>query len=364
VAVAAVAAGLPLAAMGATSGVSEAKRLLAKDEAPPKSPPKLSPIKVGSSLNGKTIFYVSSGLTFPFSQEVVKGVKDAAKVVGARVTVVDSAGDPSKASSFIDQAVSRKAVAIVLQGTDPFAVSAAVKSAKAARIPVISVAALNAGPVPAQLRSSGLSANVSFDYLDVGRRLARFVVADSNGQANVATISSSTFRISAGTVTTFTKELTRLCPDCKSTVKDSPLPQWQTGLGPLARTIVTSDPGVNYMFPIVDAMALFVKPALAAASAQSKVRIVSQNASQADIKAIAKGDDPEVANVGGPNEWLGWGTVDQIARLALKKPPARTEGVPNRTFDRKNIGSINVNKKSTWYGSLDFRAFYRELWGF
>jgi hypothetical protein len=93
------------------------------------------------------------------------------------------------------------------------------------------------------------------------------------------------------------------------------------------------------------------------------VKLVSQNASQADIEAIAKGDDPEVANVGGPNEWLGWGTVDQIARLAVKKPVVPTEGVPNRTFDRSNIGSIDVAKKNTWYGPLDFRAFYRKLWG-
>ena len=345
-------------------GVGVAKQLVIKEQASPSTAPSLPAAKVGTALRGKTIHYIAANLSFPFSQEVAKGVKDAAAAAGVKTAVVDSGGDPSKASSLIDQAVGQKASAIILQGTDPSAVTAALNGAKKAHIPVVSTAALNAGPVAPSLAAAGLSANASFDYFDVGRRMAHVIVADSKGKANVAIVGSSTFKINGPTLNVFKSELHRLCPTCKVTMKDSPLTQWTTGLASLTRTILTSDRNVNYMVPIVDAMVLFMKPSIIAANAQKRVRIVSQNASLQDMQSIAKGNDPEVADVGSPEQWLGWAATDQAFRLLLGKKPLPTEKIPNRTFTRANIHSVNLKlNESNWYGKFNFRAYYKKLWG-
>jgi ribose transport system substrate-binding protein len=353
-------------AFGATqlNGVATAKKLVMKEERFSATKPNLPPVAVGQSLKGKTIYYIASGLSFPFSQEVSKGVKDAATAVGVSDTVVDSGGDPSKASSLLDQAVSQKASAIILQGTDPGAVTAALQGAKSAHIPVVSVGALNEGAVSPAVAAVGLSANASFDYIDVARRLAHLVVAESNGKADVVFVGSSTFKINGPTEKAFKTELHRLCPSCKLTLKDSPLTQWATGLASQTKTILTNDPKVNYIVPVVDAMVLYMKPAIFAAHAQGRVKILSQNASLQDMQSVAKRNDPEIADVGGPEQWLGWAAADEAFRVMLGKPSVANEHVPNRTFTRNNIRSINLKaNESAWYGGFDFRAYYKHVWG-
>jgi len=347
----------------ATTGVSEAKALVLQEEKEATGP-SLAAVSSAASAKGKKIAYISANLSFPFSQELVKGVKDAAQALGMTVDVTDSGGDPSKASQLIDQGIARGANAIILQGSDPQAVSAALQHASSSHVVVVSAAAIQAGPAPGAATSAGLSANASFDYTDAGKRMAHFIVADSGGKANVVFVGSSTFPVSANEINGFNTELQRLCSSCKSKVVGSPISEWQTNLGSQTRTLLNSDPTINYFVPVFDALGLFMKPAIAAANAQSRVKVVSNNASLADLQAIKGGNDPEVADVGGNEQWLGWAAVDQVVRVLSGGSAVADERVPNRTFDKTNLASIDLTQdESHWYGSFDFRGYYRTLWG-
>lgn len=342
--------------------VEEAKQIVSEASAPLAKAPDLPKIDAGQKLAGKSIFYISAGLSFPFSQEVLKGVQGGAEVLGMSVTTADAAGDSSKASSYIDRAIGQGAAAIVLQGIDPYTVKASISDAKAAGIPVVSTAALPAGPVPEDIAAAGLGGAVNFSVVEVGKKLAAFVAANSERDAHIGLISSSTFRSDALFVKEFTAELARLCQDCQVTSKDSPLVQWQTTLPALVRTVVTVDPKLSYIVPSVDAMVPSVKPAVIAVGAGDRIKIVSNNASLPDMQAIATKSDQEVANIGASNERMGWATVDQIARL-LTGQEAAVEIQPLRLFTVENIGDVDLTKPaSEWYG-FDFRSFYRQLWG-
>ncbi len=344
--------------------VAEAKKLLAEQEKAVTTFPELPSFTVGDKLRGKTIAYIAANKSFPFTQNVIGGVEDAAKVTGMSVRVSDSKGDPSAASRLIDQAIAEKADVILLQGSDPAAVKAALGHAKDADVPVVSVAAITAGPVSAPLEEAGLSANASFDYKDVGTRLADFVVADSGGKAKVGLITVSSFPVSGTVQKSFNAELDRLCADCSVTTDDSPVTQWQTSLSSLTRTLVTKNPDMNYLVPMFDAMVLFSKPAVEAAGAADRVKIASQNASAPDMKAIAEGGDPEVADVGSPTEWLGWAAADQASRLLSGESAIPSEEVPNRTFTAKNVGDLDLDgSQAPWYGPVDFESSYQKLWG-
>lgn len=349
----------------AASGVpADAKAQLSADQDVTTEGPDLPAFDVGSKLDGKSVFFISTGLNFPFSQNLLKGVKDSAAKLGMSVRVADAQGDPAKASALIDRAVGEKSSAIILQGTDPTAVQAALDKAEAAKVPVVSAAALEAGLSADELAGLHVGANATYDVVEAGQRAARFVAVDSDCDADVGMIGSSTFRTSDTEIDAFEKELKSLCPDAKTRKEDSPLPQWSTTLGSLGKSMVTANPKMNYIFPLYDAMVITLKPALIAAGAGDRVKIVSYNANLPDIKAIATKTDPEVANVGGPTEWLGWASMDQVARLLSGEEAVQAVKVPLRTFTRENVDDVDTSKPEyTWYGPFDFRGFYGELWG-
>ena len=138
--------------------------------------------------------------------------------------------------------------------------------------------------------------------------------------------------------------------------------QWQTTLPSLVRTMITVDPKLTYIVPVVDAMVPGIKPSIAAAEAADRIKIISANASLPDMQAIATKADPEVANVGSSNERMGWAAVDQVVRILSKQPPV-VESQPVRLFSTANIGSIDLKKPAgEWYG-FDYKAFYRKVWG-
>jgi ribose transport system substrate-binding protein len=355
-----------IAVLAETAAVpaQEARQIVSTAELPNTEAPDLPTIDVGQKLKGKSIFYLSAGLSFPFSQEVLKGVQDASGVLGMTVVTADAmaAGSPG-ASSYIDRAISQGSAAIVLQGIDPYTVQASLADAKAAHIPVITVAALPPGSLSKQLSDMGVSASVNFSVAEVGKLMAAYVAANAAPDAHVTLISCSTFRTDEIVAAEFTRELRRLCPKCVLTEKDSPLMQWQTTLPSLARTLVTVDPTLTFIVPSVDAMVPSIKPAIIAMGAGDKIKIVSNNAQLPDLQAIATKKDQEVADVGASNERMGWATVDQIARLLTGHPPV-ADAQPLRLFTTDNIEQIDLKQPAfTWYGPFDFKAHYRKLWG-
>jgi ribose/xylose/arabinose/galactoside ABC-type transport system permease subunit/ABC-type sugar transport system substrate-binding protein len=343
----------------------EAKEIVSAAEQPKTKTPELSAIDGGAKLKGKSIFYLSAGLSFPFSQEVLKGVQDASAVLGMTVVTADvMAGGSAGASSYIDRAVSQGSAAIVLQGVDAYTVKASLADAKAAHIPVVTVAALPPGPLSKELADMGVSASVNFSVAEVGKVMAAYVAANAAPDAHVVLIDCSTFRTDQIVAREFTNELHRLCPKCVLTEKDSPLMQWQTTLPSLARTLVTVDPALTFVVPSVDSMVPSIKPAIIAVGAGDKIKIVSNNAQLPDLQAIATKRDQEVADIGASNERMGWATVDQIARLLSGHPPA-TDAQPLRLFTTNNIDQVDLKQPAfTWYGPFDFKSHYRKLWGF
>lgn len=343
------------------SGTEQAKQIVEKASATLSEGSAAAPIDVGQRLSGKSVFYISAGLSFEFSQEVLKGVEDASGALGMEVVTADGP-DSSQASAAIDRAISRNASAIVLQGIDPYTVQASISDAKKAGIPVVSTAAIPAGPLRKDMADAGLSANVNISVTDAGKITAAYIAAKGEPNAKVALISCSTFRSDEVFAEEFTKELARLCPGCQIVHKDSPLPQWQTTLPSLVRTLITVNPNLSYVVPSVDSMVPSIKPAIIAVGAGDRIKIVSTNASLPSMQAIALKTDQEVANLGASNERMGWAAVDQVARLLTEQPAV--EGVePQRLFTTDNIDGVDLSKPAaTWYG-FDFQSYYRELWG-
>jgi ribose transport system substrate-binding protein len=349
--------------LSSPSGVLQAKKLLKVDEASSKWVAPGPALNVGSKVSGKTIFYIANGLSLPVTQSQVAGVKEAAKAVGLKVTVTDGAGSASTFARLIQQAIGQKATVIVIQSEPTSALVAPIKAAKQARIPVISQTNGDPGFPTATERSIGVAALSTWCYSCVGASIAHYIVATSNGKANVVEVNVPDVGPDKAYGSMFKATMRKLCPACKVKTVSEPLAQWQTGLGSLTTSALKAGPSVNYLFPHYDGMVASMKPSVFALNAQKRVKIVSYNASLGDMQALAKPSDPEWADVGGSAVWIGWASVDQALRILLGKKPVFSENVPNRTFDKSNIRRFNLKaNESTWYG-VDFRTKYKKLWG-
>jgi ribose transport system substrate-binding protein len=347
---------------GGQSNVEEAQAEVDKNMPPVKFEPPGPAFDIPASVKGQTIWFVSSGLAFPFSQNLLKGVRDGAAVVGAKVVPGDANGNLAKAASLIEQAISQKADAIILQGIPTETVTSPLKKAEGAGIPVVQFVDDDPGLPSATQAAAGVDAQANSCYACGGRLIADLAIADSGGKVNALFIEVPELKNTAHEREGFEEELKRLCPDCEVQVKSAPIATWGR-LGSLAASAIRSDPEINYLVPAVNAMIAPMKPAVAAANAQNDVKFVSYNADLPVMQSIKKGEPVMLGTVGNPEEWMGWALTDQILRLWSDQEPLADEKIPNRVFTQENTADIDLTKPSaTWYGDADFRGGYEALW--
>jgi ribose transport system substrate-binding protein len=350
-------------ASGSSSCVGDAaSSSLAADMAPVQgSHLSLPPLSKPNPLHGQHVTYIAAGLSFPFSQDVLAGVKEAANQSGADLSVADSGGDVAKAASLMDQAVSSGSKAILLQGVDPSAVSASMRNAKDHGVSVIAVASLNPGPVPANLAADGLS-GIAGSVNDLSRRQANFVAADSGCKADVVYVGSSTFPSNADGISQFKGRLAKVCPQCHVDVLDSPLSEWSSQLGPQVRAYLQKNPNTGYVVTVVDDMFTSISPAIQ--QLPGHVKLVGANALVGTIQDLQSKSSTSgvAATIGTALGWMGWAAMDQAQRVAGGDKAVDEEPVPNRTFTRSNVAGLDPKDPDSWYGSTDYQSLYEQLW--
>jgi len=349
------------------TGSALAKQLVARAQRPvsfTRPGPALHLTKAArTKLRGKMIYYVANGLNFPFTQALLSGFRQAAGLVGVRIVAVDGAGQASQASRLIDQGVARKAAIIVIQSFPANQLTAAIQDAKRARIPVIEEFEADPQRPPPSERAIGVSATSTFCYSCAGRQVADLAVANLGTKVNAVVFNVPEIGVSSLERDGFTREMKLLCPTCKVSSVDAPLATWNTQLGKLTSSVLQRDQSVNFLFPLFDSMIAIMKPSILSANAQNRVKIGSYNATLPAMQELKVGNTV-IGDVGGMNAWVGWGTMDQVLRLLTGRTPVPNENVPNRTFTKTNIGSVNLKQnETTWYGAVRFRAKYRRLWG-
>lgn len=319
-------------------------------------------ITVGDQLQGKRIYAIGNGLQYFFVRNWLAGVNEAAAELGMTVTAVDaSTSDPA---GLIDQAVTQGYDIILIQSVDSGTVAAPLTDAMAAGIPAIELTTTDPQLPTADQTARGVFGVVTFSYSGAARDLANVVVADGGAGAAAVIYRVPGLVVSEAMAVAFQDEMSTLCPTCSVSVVDAPFAQWGN-LQALTGTAIeaNADAAKLYLVPPFDSM---VPSGVAAAIAEKGVAdttfIVTYNGTDAGLSAVA--DGTVLADIGGPQYWLGWATVDQVARALLGQPPVEDEMLPERIFSAANIGGIDLTAtEAEWYGGTDFRAEYRTLWG-
>lgn len=101
-------------------------------------------------MTGRTIVYVAQTMTNPGVAGAAEGVREAARVIGWNVRVIDGGGTPAGIQAAMSEAVTLRPSGIVIGGFDPEATSQQIARAEQAGIPLIGWHAV-AAPGPSRM---------------------------------------------------------------------------------------------------------------------------------------------------------------------------------------------------------------------
>jgi ABC-type sugar transport system substrate-binding protein len=350
-------------ASGGSGGVAQAKQLVSQEEQPPKFTGPTSKVDIAKA-KGKTVYYVSLTEEIPALHEWGVVLGQQLQAAGVHIQKCDAKGSPDGISSCLTQALAAKPDMIIAQALDTKFIASYIARAKSEGIKVVTAQTGTPGipTVPGDL------AEVTFDYPQVGRILADWFVADSGctkGGPQIVT-STSSRQPSAAEVAGMQSEIKKLCPSLNvPSVQNVLIPDWPTKLATTTRSLLTSNPNLNYILPLYDGMTIYMVPAInGIIAAKSRVKVGSFNATPVVIQNELAKPSPLAADVGGPNQWYGVALADNALRVLAGQTPVANENVPLRLFTRDNVGTIDPKKdESTWYGSVNPICEYHKLWG-
>ena len=353
---------------GGDSGTAYAAAQLAKLANEPSFTAPGTAIDV-AKLKGKSVFVIPA-TSNDFDNGVEAQMKTIAGQYGIKYTEYNNQGSPAEWVSGMNAAISQKPDLIILNtALDPRQVSAQLKQAKSAGIPVLATHFFDEDyskslGTPcggtAELCSAGLTATVNAPFNAATRVEADQVIADSKGKGHVMVITASDAAPTAGMVEAAKDEFSQHCPGCKVDVVDIPVSEWATKIQPQVQTALTSDPNLKYIMPLFDFGASFAASGINAGGKAGQVSIVSYNGTQNVLQLMAKGNSV-LMDVGESLNWLGYAFMDQAFRVMAGQPPV-DEKTPIRAFTKANVGVLGSPPDITKGYGTSYADGYAKLW--
>ena len=163
-------------------------------------------------------------------------------------------------------------------------------------------------------------ADATYPYSRTGQLAAEWEIAQTGGKVNSVVQQFAGQPPSDATAAGWNAALKQYCPSTCSSSNDNVTFGAQTVQEIQSGTqVAAQNPQVNAIFPVYDYQMAYMLPELTAASASSRIDLLSENADLAQMQELKQGTSVKV-DVGNPVEWDGWAAVDEALR-ALKGLP-------------------------------------------
>jgi ribose transport system substrate-binding protein len=317
------------------------------------------------SLKGKTLFFVQDSTTQnQFGASFLGGIQNAAAAVGLVFSQGNGDGSVSQTDQIIENAVNQKVDVIITSDILDSTIGPGLEAAKAAGIPVIESFIGDPHAPTAQEKSFGIYADATYCYSCTGKLAADYEILKKAGKFDSVVQQTPGSPPSDAAALGWVESVKKYCPktctisDDNFTLAGNFIQQFQSG-----DQVAAQNPKVNVMWDVYDFQMGYALPELQAASASSRIDLLSENADLAQMQEMAQSTSVKV-DVGNPVAWDGWAAVDEALRALKGLKPVADEQVPVRLFDVANVKSINLNlNPADWYGSATYGTDYEKLWG-
>ena len=306
---------------------------------------------------GKTIW----AITLSTQNELHNGIAEDMKRIGAEygieVVVYDGKSDVNAQNQGISQAVAQGADAIILQSVATDIASGPIQEAAEAGIPVIDL--WNGDP---DQELGSLFAHVTSDFTADGARMADYVLANSNCEANTLVLgSASAYPLLESMKTGIETEYSELCPECGYEYIDINPAELATKGGPTAQNYLQAHPDTDWVIAEYDALAAIVVPGIQQmASGGQGVSVVSHDGVAQNLEYIRNGELQVMDMSFPPGEYVAYVLLDQAGR-AMAGEAASNVVVPSRIVDKTNLPKSN-DTTALFPGFGDYPTAFAELW--
>lgn len=304
----------------------------------------------------KTLVYVAQTMTNPGVAGVAKGVREAARVIGWNVRVIDGGGTPAGLQSAMSEAVALRPSGIVIGGFDPNSTSEQVARANRAGIPLIGWHALAA---PGPSRRPELFTNVTTHVEEVAEISARWIIAHSQGRAGVVLITDASIPFARNKSELIRKELAT-CPGVSLLAYPNiPIPDAGSRT-PREISSLLARFGARWTHSVAinDLYFADAAPAFRAAGKKGAGPPYNIGAGDGDPSAFQRINSRQYqsATVPEPLSLQGWQIVDEFNR-AFSGAPASGYTAP------VHIATADNSAGTASWDPTGYRQAYRTIWG-
>jgi ribose transport system substrate-binding protein len=345
----------------ASSGVTYAQQQVTADEAATSTyPVPTASVSGVSKLRGKTVYYIPLVQDIPQFVVTAAALKTALAKAGVNLQVCNGEAQPSAIASCVSQAAGASAAGIILDSIPEGMAANAITAANGKKIPVI---------IADQIAPAGTANTSLLTYvpgvIDQPSQIAYWMIADSDGKANVIINEEADSPSSIAYITNAEAVYKRYCSGCTVTVKPVTATSTQTEIASQVSSNLLSHPSATYYYTEFEDS---LQPTIEGIQQSSKTGIsLSEAGGTVDgLGLLAKGSDGMQAVVTVDEAYAGWALADEALRLGAGSAPV-SEPFPSRLFTRQNIGSIQVTAadqdSGAWFGNDSYQSEFAKLWG-
>ena len=307
-----------------------------------------------SAASGKKVAMISINDQIPVLKQWTDTIKAGLESQGVTVTQTSDAGgiiDPLP--KFFAQAVTDN-VDLIITNAVP---AALIPLADLGDIPVMTTNQTAAPGVPV---ADGIAADPSFDFSTAASLMADWFCVTGAGAGNAVVWGSEGQASSPIMIETIKARTAEICPNAKVDYQDAPLATWFDGtLDGVAKNAVTADATITHLMPLYDGMTIATGAGVDAAGSAA----IQGSFNMTPAIAAGIGTGSVKMDVGCPNDWFSYATVDAGLRLLTGNAVPSNYGITCKVFDESNIASIDatVENSVNWYG-IDFAAEFAKYW--
>ncbi|GHA18207.1 substrate-binding domain-containing protein [Streptomyces purpurascens] len=309
-----------------------------------------------AAVSGKTIVYVAQTMTNPGVAGAAKGVREAARVIGWDVRVIDGGGTPAGIQAAMSEAVALRPAGIVIGGFDPDSTAQQAARANAQGIPLIG---WHAVPEPGPSRQPDLFTNVTTRVQDVARISAQWIISDSDGRAGVVVITDASIPFARNKSDLIRKELAACSGVRLLSVENIPIPDASSRTPREVSSLLSRfQDRWTHSVAINDLYFADAAPAFRAAGEKGSGPPFNIGAGDGDPSAFQRinSEQYQAATVPEPLTLQGWQIVDEFNRAFAGRPAS------GYTAPIHIATAGNSEGAATWDPS-GYQEAYRKIWG-
>ncbi|MFK0282750.1 substrate-binding domain-containing protein [Streptomyces sp. NPDC090499] len=339
--------GCPVAQASAEAAVARAERTGTAWDGPATGP---------RAVSGRTVVFVAETMTNPGVAGVANGLREAARVIGWDVRVIDGAGSPAGIQAAMGEAVALRPSGIVIGGFDPGSTAQQVAEAGADGIPLVGWHAVVA---PGPSRRPPLFTNVTTRVEDVAGISAQWIIAHSGGRAGVVLFTDASVPF-ARTKSDLIRKALATCAGVRLLAYENiPVPDASTRIPREIASLLARFPETwTHSAAINDLYFADAAPAFRAAGRKGTGPPFNIGAGDGDPSAFQRidGGQYQAATVPEPLSQQGWQIVDEFNR-AFAGRPASGYVAPTHVSTAANSAG------ATAWDPPGYREAYRRIWG-